>query len=370
MLADTPRLHAYVAALTETVTTDSVVLDLGCGPGYFALLAARLGAKRVYAVEPDPVIQFAREAAIANKLSDQIEFFECLSSEVTLAEKAHIIISDLRGVLPLYQRNLPSIIDARNRLLAPKGILIPRRDQLLAAPVDAPDKYADIVAPWQENDLDLSAARSAATNTWRKAHLKPEQILASPVCWATLNYNELESFDCRGAISWLVERSGIAHGVSVWFDSELTAEIGFSNHPKEPELIYGNGFFPFSQPVAVVKGDRIELGLSADFIRDDYVWRWDTIIIDGESLQTKATFKQSTLYGVALSPNKLHRQAATYKPSLNQKGHVENFILQSMTGERSLEEIATRVAERFPDAYCDWKDALSDVTTLSLEFSR
>jgi protein arginine N-methyltransferase 1 len=370
MLADTPRLHAYVAALTETVTADSVILDLGCGPGYFALLAARLGAKRVYAIEPDPVIQFAREAAIANKLAERIEFFECLSSEVTLKEKANIIISDLRGVLPLYQRNLPSIIDVRNRLLAPGGILIPRSDRLWAAPVNAPDKYADIVAPWQENNLDLSAARSAATNTWRKAHLKPEQLLASPVCWATLNYHELESFDCRAEISWQVERPGIAHGFSVWFDSELTGEVGFSNHPKEPELIYGNGLFPFSQPVAVVKGDRIELKLSADFIRDDYVWRWDTTIIDGESLKTKASFKQSTLYGAALSPNKLHKQAATYKPSLSQKGHVEHFILQSMTGDKSLEEIAAQVAEQFPSVYSDWKDALSDVTTMSLEFSR
>ena len=369
MLADTPRLRAYVAALTETVTPDSVVLDLGSGPGYFALLAARLGAKRVYAVEPDPVIQFAREAAIANKLSDRIEFFECLSSEVTLEEKANLIISDLRGVLPLYQRNLPSLVDVRKRLLAPGGILIPRSDRLWAAPVDTPNKYEDIVSPWQDNDFDLSAARSAATNTWRKAHLKPEQLLASPVCWATLNYYELESFDCRAEISWQVERSGIAHGFSVWFDSELTGEVGFSNHPNEPELIYGNGLFPFPQPVAVAKGDRIELKLSADFIRDDYVWRWNTTIIDGESMQTKATFKQSTLYGAALSPNKLHKQATTYKPSLSQKGHIEHFILQSMTGENSLEEIAIQVAEQFPGVYSDWNDALSDVTTISLELS-
>jgi SAM-dependent methyltransferase len=370
MLADTPRLLAYVAALTETVTSDSVVLDLGCGPGYFALLAAQLGARRVYGIEPDAVIQFAREAATANGLSDRIEFFECLSTDVTLPEKANIIVSDLRGVLPFYEQNLRSIIDARNRLLAPGGVLIPKRDLLWAALVEAPDKYRDIVAPWQKSNLDLSPAKNAATNSWRKAHLKEDQLLASPVCWAILNYDELESFDCKAGISFQVERSGTAHGFSVWFDSELIANIGFSNHPNETELIYGNGLFLFSHPVEVAKGDRIDLQLSADFIRDDYVWRWNTTIVDGDSQQEKASFRQSTLYGAAFSPSKLHKQAATYKPSLNLKGQVKSFILQSMTGDYSLEEIATQVAARFPKQYSDWQDALTDVTTLSLEFSQ
>ena len=370
MLANTPRLQAYVAALTETVTTDSVVLDLGCGPGYFALLAAQLGARRVYAIEPDPVIQFAREAASANGLSDRIEFFECLSTEVTLPEKANIIVSDLRGVLPFYQQNLPSIIHARQQLLAPGGVLIPKKDLLWAAVVEAPERYQDIVAPWQEKKIDLSAVKTAATNTWRKAQLKPDQLLVSPVCWATLNYDEIESVDCKAEIAWQAGRSGTAHGFIVWFDSELVGNIGFSNHPKEPELIYGVGFFPFPNTVEVSKGDRIELQLSADFVRDDYVWRWNTTILDGESQQKKASFRQSTLYGVALSPGKLHRQAASYKPSLNQKGQIKSFILQSMTGDYSLEEIATRVAARFPMQYSDWRDALSDVTTLSQELSQ
>src|SRR5437867_10461320 len=98
MLADTPRLDAYVAALKTTVKPGSVVLDLGCGPGVFALLACKLGARRVYAVEPDAVIQLAREAAVANGLADRIEFIQNFSTQITLPEPADIIISDLRGV--------------------------------------------------------------------------------------------------------------------------------------------------------------------------------------------------------------------------------------------------------------------------------
>ena len=115
MLADAPRVDAYAAALRQAVTPDSVVLDLGCGPGVFAMLACQLGARRVYAIEPDNVINIAREAAAANGFADRIEFFQSLSTDVTLPEPATIIISDLRGVLPFYQGHIPAIIDARRR---------------------------------------------------------------------------------------------------------------------------------------------------------------------------------------------------------------------------------------------------------------
>ena len=63
MIADSSRMDAYAAALRQTIKPDSVVMDLGCGPGVFALLACKLGARRVYAVEPDNVVGLAREAA-------------------------------------------------------------------------------------------------------------------------------------------------------------------------------------------------------------------------------------------------------------------------------------------------------------------
>ena len=305
MLADAPRMDAYAAALRNSVDRDSVVMDLGCGPGVFALLACKLGARRVYAVEPNNVVGLAREAAAANGFAERIEFFEKLSTEITLPEPATIIVSDLRGVLPFFQQHIPSIIDARKRLLARGGVLIPRRDVLWAAVVEAPEQYAELISPWQNQfDLDLSAATRFITNTWRKTDIKADQFLAEPVCWNTIDYHEVESPDVRAEISWRAARNGIAHGFAVWFDSELAGDTGFSNHPAAPRMIYGQGFFPFSQPVEVSEGDRVELRLSAKFVQDDYVWRWDTDFTDQVRI-----FKQSTFYGVPLSPAQLRKSA-------------------------------------------------------------
>jgi protein arginine N-methyltransferase 1 len=310
MLADATRMDAYATALRKTVTPDSVVMDLGSGPGVFALLACKLGARRVYAVEPDAVIGLAREAAAANGFADRIEFFENLSTEITLPEPATIIISDLRGVLPFFQQHLSSIKDARARLLAPGGRLIPHRDILWATLVEAPDRYEDLIRPWQHNefDLDLSAGMRLVTNSWRKTRLKPEQLIVEPVCWATIDYYEVDSPDIQAKISWTAARTNTAHGIAVWFDSELVEGIGFSNHPSQPETIYGNGFFPFSQPVEIVEGDRIQVRLAANMVNDGYVWRWDTDVFSSkDEARTKASFRQSTFYGTPLTAAKLRK---------------------------------------------------------------
>src|SRR5215472_1028475 len=215
MIADRVRVEAYAEALRRTVHKGSVVVEIGTGPGIFAVLACQLGARRVYAIEPSEIIQVAREIAVANACETKIEFFEEFSDRVTLPIRADIILSDLRGVLPLFQRNIPAIVDARRRLLAPGGTLIPRRDMLWAALVEAPEPYNGLVNPWDRNPLgqDLSAARRLVVNTGQKVRLTPDQLLSAHQLWATLDYRTVESFDVRGNLEWRVKRKGTGHGI-------------------------------------------------------------------------------------------------------------------------------------------------------------
>lgn len=52
---------------------DKVVLDIGSGPGVFSILAARAGAKKVYAWEPSIQAQYSEENIKANNFSDVIQ---------------------------------------------------------------------------------------------------------------------------------------------------------------------------------------------------------------------------------------------------------------------------------------------------------
>lgn len=149
MIADEIRTGAYARALEQTVRPGSTVVDLGAGSGIMSLLACKHGARKVYAIEPDEVIEVAKELARENGFADRIEFIRDISTKVTLPERVEVIVADLRGVLPLFHTHLPSISDARERFLAPGGTIIPRCDTLWAGVVESPEAVADLLGTWK-----------------------------------------------------------------------------------------------------------------------------------------------------------------------------------------------------------------------------
>ena len=63
MAADGARMNAFAQAIARAVKPGSVVVDLGAGTGIFSLLAAKAGAKRVHAIDPNPAIFLLPELA-------------------------------------------------------------------------------------------------------------------------------------------------------------------------------------------------------------------------------------------------------------------------------------------------------------------
>lgn len=362
MVAPGPRIEAYAQALREHVRPGSVVVDIGAGTGVFALLACRLGAARVHAIEPNDAIQVARDAAAANGFSDRMVFHRALSTEVALAERADVVVSDLRGVLPLFEKHIPTIVDARERFLAPGGALIPLRDTIHVAPVESPEVYRSFEEPWLRNslDLDLRAGRAQAVNRWDKLRGRPHVLLAEPVVWAELDYASIVDPSVEGSLTWDPARAGTLHGFLVWFDCRMPGSAGFSNAPERPTLIYGQSFLPVETPVALRAGDAISLDLSARLVADEYVWRWRTRVCDGPGGgPTRADMRQSTLLASALSPEGLQRREASYVPRLTPKGAADAFLLSRMDGAATLEAIAREAAQRFPALFPRWEDALA-----------
>lgn len=373
MIADRVRTDAYAEALRKTIREGAVVVEIGTGPGVFAVLACQLGARKVYAIEPAEIIQVAREVAAANGCAEKIDFFEQLSDRVALPAHADVILSDLRGVLPFFQRHIPAIVDARRRLLVPGGTMIPRKDTVWAAVVEAPKPYGDIVDPWDKNPLSqaLAPARTLATNNGLKVRVSPEHLLTGHKLWTTLDYSTIESPDVRGSLEWSAERAGTGHGIVVWFDADLAEGIGFSNAPGTPETVYGSYFFPWTQPAILEKGQSVCVVLEAKLVENDYVWRWTTRIEPfAGSSASPIHFEQSQLAGAVLSPTQLRKLAADYIPQLSEEGILRRRTFELMDGKLSLNEIAKQLVKEFPQRFSDWRHALTYAGTVSQEYSR
>ncbi len=373
MIADQVRMEAYDKALRHTVKPESVVLDIGTGTGIFALLACRYGARKVYAIEPSECIEVAQEMAAANGYSDRIVFIQDLSTRVKLPEPADVIISDLRGVLPVFQHHFASIMDARRRFLAPGGAMIPQQDTLWAAPISTPDVYQKIVGLYDNNSygFDMQAMARFITNNWFGASkITSEQLFAEPKCWATLDYTTIECSDVSGELTWTPEKAGIVYGLCLWFDAMLADGIRLSNAPGEPKTIYGRTFFPWTTPVDLGVGDKITIALKANRVGADYIWRWDTSVLAAETGQLKASFKQSTFYSTPLSPAQLRKHSDKFIPTLNEEGQINHFILELMKIGTPLGKIARQVSSQFPQRFPEWQQALTHVGDLSQTYSQ
>ena len=134
LLRDGARNRAFHQALAARVTPDSAVLDIGAGTGLWALVAARLGAKKVVAIEMQPLLaSLIRKVAQDQGVADRLEVIEGDSRRLTLPREFDIVVSETIGHLIFDEQIVEIMIDARERFLKPGGALIPETVTLFVA---------------------------------------------------------------------------------------------------------------------------------------------------------------------------------------------------------------------------------------------
>jgi len=144
LLSDATRNRSFYQALKQVVTKESVVLDIGSGTGVWAVAAARLGAKRVVAVEEEPLlIGVIKDLAHENGVAGSVEVVQGDSRRLPLGKEFDLVISETIGHL-VFDESIASImIDARERFLKPGGYLIPETVSLVTAAAhfeDSPER--------------------------------------------------------------------------------------------------------------------------------------------------------------------------------------------------------------------------------------
>jgi type II protein arginine methyltransferase len=242
MLGDRVRNRAYRDAIDRAVGPATSVLELGAGSGLLSMFAARAGARQVTACEVTGVLaDTATDIVSRNGFADRVTVVDCHSSALEvgphLPERADVLVSELLDPTLLAEGVLPSVRDARARLLKPDGVVLPARALVWAVLLEAPARAG--TAPVGSIDgLDLSpmeTLRDPDRSIVTRLAGEPVRFLTEP--FAALEIDLASpgptGVGHRSRATVEVSDRGTVHGVGWWFELWLDDTVSLSTGPAE-----------------------------------------------------------------------------------------------------------------------------------------
>ena len=286
MLADHVRVDAYAKALEVCVSPQDVVVDVGTGTGILAFLAARNGAKRVYAIDHSNVIEVAKAVAEANGI-EGIEFVRAHSRDFTPPERVDILLHEQIGNLLFEERMVETLLDLRERALKAGGRIVPGRFRLFLDPVQLTNGDS-VPFAWQQtlHGVDFAAARPLVEGGRRyhirdlhHAHFDFALAAREPIFEIDLNAVADASLPTALSKRYRIVRDGRLDGFCVSFVAEFDEGHVIDSSPFAPSEIRPTSWaIPLlrHEVVPVSAGDELVLDLRAADLAVPSTWRWHT----------------------------------------------------------------------------------------------
>ncbi|MBX9928019.1 MAG: 50S ribosomal protein L11 methyltransferase [Gemmatimonadaceae bacterium] len=345
MIADPVRTRAYADAMRATIRPGDVVLDIGTGFGFFAVLAAQLGARQVFAVEPDDAVSLGPALARENGVADRVTFLQGDSRQLTLPERATVLVEDVRGVMPLYGDRIAILADARARLLTADARRVAIRDTLWAAPARASaltQQLDTAILSGTEGVAMRSTLGTRLADSWRRARNAPEDLCLPPAALGALELGTITSPHHDGTAQWRDVASFTADGFVIWFEAELAGGPRFSSAPGPAQTVHGALYCPLREPLAVAAGSALDFRFVATHTGNDYAWSWESVVRSAAGVETRSP-RQSTLGALLLSAERVHAAMPTAVPTLGCEGARWRALAAAVDGTRTRAEIVARL---------------------------
>lgn len=262
LLKDQIRNEAFYEALKQTVTRESTVLDIGSGTGIWAIAAAMLGAKRVVAIDADPMLaELIKKLAADKGLSGQIEVICGYSMNVDLPPEFDIVVSETIGYLGYDEDIVPIMADARLRFLRPGGIIIPENISLHACLGRFDDRSSRL-----PNGIDIDLDGFCDLDLNRPRVLKDAsgfEMLSSSKCLieTDLRKSELTPDLTKLNTTWEGATISDANAICLWVRSKIVEDIVLDT--RQTSSWYPN-IFRLGYPIGVCESVNVEISLSPE----------------------------------------------------------------------------------------------------------
>ncbi len=349
LLEQSTRIEPFRRAIGSIVGPHDRVLEVGAGLGTYSFFAADAGAARVWAVEGDAVVHVAETVAKLNGYSGRVEFIKGWIPEVSLPERATVMIFEDFPPRLIDARTYRLLRDLHEKYLTPDVRCVPSRALLYAAPVNAAFGVVSTLAPLGDDcevayGIDWTPTREYVANTVFHMTISPDALAATPAVLADLSLSRQPAVEeVGGAATWTCDTGLHVNGIAYWFDLELSPGVWVSNAPGVSPGSWGQLLLPLDPCVSVAAGEPLEVCVESERLRDGapgwLSWRADGG--GGEVRGHEFASKPASFADVyAESPDSV--------PRLSETGRIGAKVLDLVDGKRPVSGIAAELRRRFP----------------------
>lgn len=270
MVSDSHRTRAFAQAIASVVRKGDLVLDVGTGTGILAMLAARAGAKKVWAIDQAEVSRTAANLVKANGLQNKVKILRGLAADLELPKRVDVLVSEWLGNFAFVESMMDDVLLARDANLAEGGVMLPSHVAAVLAPVDDSYLYfAEGPGYWRNpiEGLDFSQLEALEIEQGRVNQLRvePTSLLAEGADLVEVDLLTANSDSpwTSGRIEFEVVRDGVLTGFCGWFRAQLAPDVVLDTSPRHPETHWSQSYFPFP-PRRVRKGSKVTVEYTLD----------------------------------------------------------------------------------------------------------
>ena len=269
MIGDERRTKAFADAISEVVKPGDVVLDVGTGTGVLAMLCAKAGAKRVYAIDQAAVAQSAANLVKANGLQDIVTIKRGAATDLELDEPVDLIVSEWLGNFAYVEGMWDDLAIVRDRFLKPEGRMLPSDVDILLSPIDDSSLYYGLgPGYWRKpvHGLDFSLLEEKELGQSRASQIRvdPASLITQPQVLTSTDLKSVPAgehwFESVNTLK--IERTAVVTGFAAWFQARLSPHVVLDTSPYLPETHWAQTVLNWP-PTSVKAGDEISLALRA-----------------------------------------------------------------------------------------------------------